>query len=216
MKITDLPELSVADLTENDVVAVDHDTGGNGIETRKFRVGKALINKLDKSGGDMSGYAAFGKSGTGVSWACSNGDTYCLRPDVSKNYMQLTRQNANGIQEYGVLNIDANGDVTVYAPGKLGVQLLTGIVAYGDNYVRFGNGLQMCWGYVTNMTPGTAIQYPVAYAEEPKISATLVNSDAVAGSTPVIWINSVTSTNVVLGGNVSSIYATWMSFGKWK
>ena len=215
MRITDLPELSTADLAENDVVAVDHDTG-NGIETRKFRVGQAFANKLDKSGGDMSGYAAFGRSGAGVSWSCANGDTYCLRPDVSKNYMQLTRQNANGIQEYGVLNIDANGDVTVYAPGKLGVQLLTGIVAYGDNYVRFGNGLQMCWGYVTNMAPGTAIQYPVAYAEEPKISATLVNSDTVAGSTPVIWINSVTRTSVTLGGNVSAIYATWMSFGKWK
>ena len=32
MRITDLPELSAADLTENDVVAVEHDTG-YGIET---------------------------------------------------------------------------------------------------------------------------------------------------------------------------------------
>lgn len=54
MKITDLPELSTADLAENDVVAVDHDTG-NGIETRKFRVGQAFANKLDKSGGTMTG-----------------------------------------------------------------------------------------------------------------------------------------------------------------
>lgn len=48
MRITDLPELSAADLAEDDVVAVDHDTG-NGIETRKFRVGKALADKLDKA-----------------------------------------------------------------------------------------------------------------------------------------------------------------------
>lgn len=49
MRIADLPKLSTADLAENDVVAVDHDTG-NGIETRRFRVGQALANKLDKTG----------------------------------------------------------------------------------------------------------------------------------------------------------------------
>ena len=46
MKITDLPELSAEDLAENDVVAVDHDTG-NGIETRKFRVRNLLVEKMD-------------------------------------------------------------------------------------------------------------------------------------------------------------------------
>ena len=46
MRITDLPELSAADLAENDVVAVDHDTG-NGIETRKFRVSQAFVKKMD-------------------------------------------------------------------------------------------------------------------------------------------------------------------------
>ena len=41
MRITDLPELSAADLTEDDVVAVDHDTG-NGIETRRMTVSDLL------------------------------------------------------------------------------------------------------------------------------------------------------------------------------
>lgn len=44
MRITDLPELSAADLAENDVVAVDHDTG-NGIETKKI-TWKNLLNKI--------------------------------------------------------------------------------------------------------------------------------------------------------------------------
>lgn len=44
MRITDLPALSAADLTENDAVAVDHNTG-NGIETRKL-TWKNLLNKL--------------------------------------------------------------------------------------------------------------------------------------------------------------------------
>lgn len=44
MRITDLPELNAADLAENDVVAVDHDTG-NGIETKKI-AWKSLLNKI--------------------------------------------------------------------------------------------------------------------------------------------------------------------------
>ena len=41
MKITDLPELSAADLALDDVVVVDHDTG-NGIETRRMTVSDLL------------------------------------------------------------------------------------------------------------------------------------------------------------------------------
>lgn len=192
---------------------------GSGVDPasyyNKTQVEDKLAGKLSTSGGGMTGYVAFNMSGAGVSWSCDNGDTYCLRPDVTNNYFQLTRQNANGIPEYGVLNVDAAGNVTVYAPGRLGVPLLTGIVAYGDNYVRFGSGLQLCWGYAANLAPGTAIQYPVAYAEEPKVSATLVNSDTVAGATPTIWINSTVRTYFVLGGNVSAIYATWIAIGRW-
>jgi hypothetical protein len=44
MRITDLPALSAADLTGNDVVAVDHNTG-NGIETRKL-TWTNLLNKI--------------------------------------------------------------------------------------------------------------------------------------------------------------------------
>ncbi|WP_302276007.1 phage baseplate protein [Faecalibacterium prausnitzii] len=44
MRITDLPELSAADLAENDVVAVDHDTG-YGIETKKI-TWKNLLSKI--------------------------------------------------------------------------------------------------------------------------------------------------------------------------
>lgn len=44
MRITDLPELSAADLALDDVVVVDHDTG-NGIETRQMKVAN-LLDKL--------------------------------------------------------------------------------------------------------------------------------------------------------------------------
>lgn len=119
MRITDLPELSAADLAENDVVAVDHDTG-NGIETRKFRVGKALTNKLDKSGGDMTGYINFGRNTAGLMWLENNGDKIYWRPYVGGDHdiIQLVREPGDGSmpQGYGILNVDIlNGNERIYA-----------------------------------------------------------------------------------------------------
>ena len=118
MKITGLPELSAADLAENDVVAVDHDTG-NGIETRRFRVGKALANKLDKSGGDMTGYINFGRNTAGLMWLENNGDKIYWRPYVGGDHdiIQLVREPGDGSmpQGYGILNVDIlNGNERIY------------------------------------------------------------------------------------------------------
>lgn len=119
MKITELPELSAADLAENDVVAVDHDTG-NGIETRKFRVGKALANKLDKSGGEMTDYIRFGTRTAGLSWTLNNGDRMEWRPYVGgdRDVFQLVRVPGDGSmpQGYGILNVDIlDGKERIYA-----------------------------------------------------------------------------------------------------
>lgn len=119
MRITDLPELSVADLTENDVVAVDHDTG-NGIETKKFRVGKALNDKLDKTGGEVTGYFNFGRRTAGLMWQENNGDKVYWRPYVGGDHdiIQLVREPGDGSmpQGYGILNVDIlNGNERIYA-----------------------------------------------------------------------------------------------------
>ena len=119
MKITDLPELSAADLAENDVVAVDHDTG-NGIETRRFRVGKALTNKLDRTGGDMTGFINFGRNTAGLMWLENNGDKIYWRLYVSGDHdiIQLVREPGDGSmpQGYGILNVDLlNGKERIYA-----------------------------------------------------------------------------------------------------
>lgn len=82
MRITDLPDLSAADLTGNDVVAVDHNTG-NGIETRKLPW-KNLLNKIYPVGSlYMSAKATSPASFLGGTWErikdtfiLAAGDTY--------------------------------------------------------------------------------------------------------------------------------------------
>lgn len=82
MRITDLPELSAADLAENDVVAVDHDTG-YGIETKKI-TWKNLLSKIYPVGSlYMSAKATSPASLFGGTWEqikdrfiLAAGDTY--------------------------------------------------------------------------------------------------------------------------------------------
>lgn len=82
MRITDLPELSAADLTENDVVAVDHDTG-YGVETKKI-AWKNLLSKIYPVGSlYMSAKATSPASLFGGTWEqikdrfiLAAGDTY--------------------------------------------------------------------------------------------------------------------------------------------
>ena len=82
MRITDLPELSAADLAENDVVVVDHDTG-NGIETRRMTVAELLIMPVGGSAEDNAARhnmiyrgKALGGSVTSEQWAAIKAGTF--------------------------------------------------------------------------------------------------------------------------------------------
>lgn len=82
MRITDLPELSAADLTENDVVAVDHNTG-NGIETRRMAVADLPVMTIGGSAEDNAARhnmvyrgKALGTSVTSDQWAAIKAGTF--------------------------------------------------------------------------------------------------------------------------------------------
>ena len=82
MRITDVPELSAADLAENDVVVVDHDTG-NGIETRRMTVAELLIMPVGGSAEDNAARhnmiyrgKALGGSVTSEQWAAIKAGTF--------------------------------------------------------------------------------------------------------------------------------------------
>lgn len=82
MRITDLPELSAADLALDDVAVVEHDTG-NGIETQKI-TWQSLLNKIYPVGSlYMSAKATSPASLFGGTWerikdrfVLAAGDTY--------------------------------------------------------------------------------------------------------------------------------------------
>ena len=77
----------------------------------------ALAKKLDKTGGEMTGYLDFKQTSTGLRWTLANGDRYDLRPWSPNSIFQLTRTTPDGkTPEYGVLNIDENGNIQFCTP----------------------------------------------------------------------------------------------------
>lgn len=111
MRITDLPELSAADLTENDVVAVDHDTG-YGIETKKI-AWKNLLSKIYPVGSlYMSAKATSPASLFGGTWEqikdrfiLAAGDTYAAGSTGGEAEHALTVDEMPAHRHEGV-NID--------------------------------------------------------------------------------------------------------------
>lgn len=94
-----------------------------------------------------------------------------------------------------------------------------GVVASGDNYVRYASGLQICWGYVglngqitaTNMR----VTFPAPFIVNPVILTTL---NANIGNIPIgIGWESTTAFSI---GSLNSINTTqhteWIAIGLWK
>ena len=87
-----------------------------------------------------------------------------------------------------------------------------GVAASGSNYVRFGDGTQICWGQQGIANAGTTITYAVAFSSIPAV----VNSGT-EDIDDVFFVRNITTTNFVAdkrgwysGNN------TWIAIGRWK
>ena len=117
------------------------------VDKKQFATAGHSHAYIPSAGGDVTNYLNFNQTSTGIAWTCANGDVYHLRPYSPNNVFQLTRQNPNSkIGEYGVLNITGDGDIFFGRPGWADAFPMFGTVATGSNYIRFGNGTQICWG----------------------------------------------------------------------
>ena len=87
-----------------------------------------------------------------------------------------------------------------------------GVVASGSNYVRFGDGTQMCWGQQDIADTGTTITFAVAFSSIPAV----VNSGT-EDIDDVFFVRNITTTNFV--ADKKGFYSgnnTWIAIGRWK
>lgn len=125
------------------------------------------------------------------------------------------------VDEDGRTCIDCRNDASIG---------LTAIVASGVGYVRFGDGMQICWGETApidvkaNSTVTTTITYPAAFASgrTTEVSLTIAgNSENDAYSRLVLHTTRRTTTNcIIYFKNSSSVQlspiAQWIAIGRWK
>lgn len=178
---------------------------------------------VDTSGADMTGYLNFGQTSTGLSWTCANGDIYHFRAYSPSSIFQLTRHNPGGLSEYGVFNVYSDGRVTTAFAGASEAVLNYGVVASGSNYLRFGDGTQICWGdgaAGTDTGNGQAsgyVSFPVPFVNTSYAFTSSPNGDWQQNNR-LGWTGThdrgTTGTHVnSQGGNGG--YYTWIAIGRW-
>ena len=79
----------------------------------KAKIGNLAF--LPLSGGTMTGYIDFGSNSNGLSWTTNNGTTIHLRPYSPSNVFQITMKPSGG-DEFGALNIDTSGNISLAQP----------------------------------------------------------------------------------------------------
>lgn len=210
------------------------DEDGNVLFYSKAAVDKLLAGKLDLTGGAMTGELIFGniagKIYTGPNDA-AYGPEEGLSNLVIESWNGISFAAADSHQVYykkTAVGIDCRNSV-VMAKRFKGVAD-NGIVASGADYVRFGDGTQICWGETGQIavraysTATATITYPAAFASgyPMEVSLTIAgNSENDNYSKLVLHTTERRTTNCVIyfksvaSGEMNPI-AQWLAIGRWK
>lgn len=192
------------------------DSDGNVIFYSKAAVDKLLAGKLDLTGGTMSGKIlinAIGSDVIKISGSTENAD----------EEIEFERTDTGAVLACG---IGAGGDnMGLYdrtnAKWAFHVKATTGdvyiggtkcigfVVASGANYVRLGNGTQICWGGMQDK-----VTFPIAFATT---SYCVGISNGRSGGTftqNVPYITKKTATNMEI--SIADYGDSYIAIGRWK
>ena len=190
---------------------------------------------LPLAGGTMSGSIATNIADI-ITRAADNGT---VRIDGGSGYgkgacFYAAGKDYEGTGAGGHFIIEANNGTTQYQlKGDPNTGTLTwrgynlGVAAVASNYIRYDNGLQICWGHTANKTvngnsnTSQMVTFPVAFKNSDY--SVSVTSRYVSGSwtnnTTLINNNTTTSVELFIDNATSSAYTfyfVWIAVGSWK
>jgi hypothetical protein len=105
------------------------------------------------------------------------------------------------------IDTDANGNMTYDS------HIVDTIEEQGEGYIRYSNGLQICWGYVARGSEMTK-NFPKSFSIPPTVSVT-VNGNG-ANSTNSIATANCTAQAITVYNNVSAYGSFYIAIGRWK
>lgn len=93
----------------------------------------------------------------------------------------------------------------------------------GESYIKFPNGLMMAWGssFVAENVSGKQINFPVAFAEVPRVFPAVIYDDSGNINTMAIIRNGTTTSFYCYVYDQNQVYKpqrrfNWFAIGKWK
>lgn len=120
---------------------------------------------------------------------------------------------------FGKLNADIGDTSSDLATTDSNLQALAStseIVASGDKYVRFANGLQICWGQeVLTLEGSNTRNFPVAFSEQPTISLNF-NDNVQATQYLSADNRNTTSFHITVYSNAYPCRIGYIAIGRWK
>lgn len=199
------------------------DSDGNVIFYSKAAVDKLLAEKLDLTGGTMSGKIlinAIGRDVIKISGSTENADEE-IEFERTDTGAVLTCGIGAGGENMGLFD-RTNGKWAFHVKSTTGDVYIGGtkcigfVVASGSNYVRFGDGTQICWGLARNGAIPYSATFPVPFTSEPSVTAVRHWSGATGAADTEVWVYDTTNfTGFKIGSN-QGIYANWLAIGRWK
>lgn len=133
----------------------------------------------------------------------------------------LARKKINGVNVYRGLTIGVKADGSTYTEcpaSRIDNSILT-TVSHGSNYVRFGNGIQICWGRVnvngTITATNVKVNFPQPFSTIPSVLSCDNANAGTNASIRVGWENTVSFTIGTRAGESSNGITNWIAIGYW-
>lgn len=190
-----------------------------GLQTAVARVEANLDAKLPLSGGKMTGSIV---SSTPI----------VIKQATSNSYTTIC--SGTGTSDGARLVLCSKGDsdsgqFKLYAKNNDNQQILVGfpdgslkwdgkevdrVNSSGTYYIRYENGLQMCWGAVDTDPSGVTTTFPIAFSAVPIVVACRKTSENTTGGA-MLFVRTITTTTVNIYAE-NSTSSRYIAIGYWK
>ena len=133
----------------------------------------------------------------------------------------VCNKNINGKQIYSEIyaGLKANGVAYSYAPQSNANNSIVTTISHGSNWIRLGNGIQICWGRVNVNGAITAtnvkVNFPQPFSALPSILSCDNANAGTNASIRVGWESTVSFTIGTRAGESSTGLTNWIAIGYW-
>ena len=108
----------------------------------------------------------------------------------------------------------------VHSVGAVFVTNREAVVESGDGYVRYSNGIQLCWGTATLNGPVTAtnkrVYFPQAFKSGTVTVYTTHDTNVERALVDVGWVSNTAFSIGTLDNSGSTVHTGWLATGRWK